>query len=189
MPLLHTLAGRPDDQRPSHRRSRSEVQKSCRLAPRSICTRAASGACSPPPSAAASVRAGDRPSHLAGGDLPACLLKPVADQVAFRRHAAGLDRERPRHVVLTHVRDQQLAAEQWLPRAWGSRSVVADAAAEPKSPSPHDDPRAADARRSGLRVNRLLPAASEVCRWWAGGSWFPATLASCGRGPASASPR
>ena len=52
------------------------------------------------------------PGRLARGDLPARLLEPVADQVGFRRHAAGVGREHPRHVVLAQVRDQQLAAQE-----------------------------------------------------------------------------
>ena len=46
------------------------------------------------------------------GNLPARLLDPVADQVCFRRHAAGVRREHPRDVILAQVRDQQLPAQE-----------------------------------------------------------------------------
>ena len=49
---------------------------------------------------------------FARAELPTRLLEPVADQVGFRRHAAVVGREHPRDVVLTQMRNQQLAAQK-----------------------------------------------------------------------------
>ncbi len=50
-------------------------------------------------------------SRLAGCNLLARLLEPVADEIGFRRYAPGVSRKHPGHVLLAQVRDQELAAQ------------------------------------------------------------------------------
>ena len=100
-------------------------------------------------------------------DLESCGLDRAAAALAARRALGNLPLTRD------HVRDV------WILTRLGRRPTLGAGF----------DPRAADdARRGGLRVDRL---------YWrhlnfalvAGRKPFPATLASCDSGPASASPR
>ena len=105
-------AGREADHRHPHRRP---VDHPRFVAPRLEDPPAADRRLQRPPVRAAADRTGrdescpDRPSQ---GELPPRLREPVADQVGFRWHPAGVGRERPRHVVLAQMRDQQLAAQE-----------------------------------------------------------------------------